>query len=270
MQNRSRWGVLLLVLAFLLIACTVTPTPASPNDVSAPQPTETTETEEEEVEPLAATPIPSPEEETEMEEQPGPGEIAITELVLEHVAAETGLDRETLTVSEVEAVEWPNAGLGCPQPEQMYIEVITPGYLLQVKSGEEVFKVHTNKDGSVIVICPKLEAVVPEGETTNGGDSTAVPAGSDPLLPPALSGEAAEVAARAIEKVTGESGLARTSLTVTSYSQEMWSDSGLGCRKAGQMYMQVITPGYKFVIQGEGETFNVHTDRTGNSIIICR
>jgi hypothetical protein len=196
-------------------------------------------------------------------------ETAIVELVLAHVAAETGMDLEALTVTEMEAQEWPNAGLGCPKPDEMYMQMITPGYLVQVQGGEETFNVHTNADGSVIVICEPLEARSSgDGPTPTTGAGRATP--MPPALPPSLTGDAADVARLAIERVAGESGIAQDALRVTSYSKEMWPDSGLGCRQPGMMYMQVITPGYKFVIEGEGERFNVHTDQSGNSIVICR
>ncbi len=77
------------------------------------------------------------------------------------------------------------------------------------------------------------------------------------------------LAARALAKVAEETGLSKDELTVVSQSEEMWRDSSLGCPQPGQMYMQVITPGMRFVIEGGGQRYNVHTDQSGGSAILC-
>ncbi|MBI3943224.1 MAG: hypothetical protein HY326_09445 [Chloroflexi bacterium] len=48
-----------------------------------------------------------------------------------------------------------------------------------------------------------------------------------------------------------------------------WRDSSLGCPEPGKMYLQVITPGYRVVLQKDGETIEVHTDKSGERIVIC-
>jgi hypothetical protein len=58
---------------------------------------------------------------------------------------------EAIEVVSVEAVEWPNTGLGCPQPGMMYAQVITPGYLLILVAMGESHWYHTDAVEQVIL-----------------------------------------------------------------------------------------------------------------------
>lgn len=60
-----------------------------------------------------------------------------------------------LSVERVEMREWPNSALGCPQPDMMYAQVITPGYLIVVSGGGKRFEYHTDLRGRA-VMCREL------------------------------------------------------------------------------------------------------------------
>lgn len=81
---------------------------------------------------------------------------AILEQALAQVAAQTGLPVEQLEVTATETVEWASSALGCPMPGQMYLDVITPGYRVEVRAGDELFDVGTNLDGSAFAVCPRM------------------------------------------------------------------------------------------------------------------
>jgi glucose/arabinose dehydrogenase len=57
---------------------------------------------------------------------------------------------EINTVS-VEAVEWPDASLGCPQPGMMYAQVVTPGSLIVLKAAGRRYEYHTS--ASHLLLC---------------------------------------------------------------------------------------------------------------------
>lgn len=79
---------------------------------------------------------------------------AIADAALQFVAGQLGIEREALHIQSVEAVQWPDASLGCPQPDMVYAAVITPGYLVMVERAGELYAVHTDSsiDG-VKIIC---------------------------------------------------------------------------------------------------------------------
>lgn len=40
-----------------------------------------------------------------------------------------------------------------------------------------------------------------------------------------------------------------------------WSDSSLGCPQPDMFYMQVITPGYRIVLDANGQQYEYHSNR---------
>lgn len=42
-----------------------------------------------------------------------------------------------------------------------------------------------------------------------------------------------------------------------------WSDSSLDCPQPGMSYIQVITPGYRIVLQSNEQMYEYHTNRDG-------
>ena len=52
-----------------------------------------------------------------------------------------------------EGVQWSDGSLGCPQEGYAYAQVITPGYKLVFDLVGTPYSVHTNADGSHMVVC---------------------------------------------------------------------------------------------------------------------
>lgn len=82
------------------------------------------------------------------------------------------------------------------------------------------------------------------------------------------SGEAAQAAveqakaeaARQLQASAGE-------FTVVTVEPTQWSDSSLGCRKPGSMYMQAISDGYTVVLEREGKRHQVNV--SGSRAVMC-
>jgi hypothetical protein len=62
-------------------------------------------------------------------------------------AASAGVAPADVQVVAVEAVTWPDSSLGCGEPGQSYLQVLTPGYRVTLAAGEERATYHTS-DGS--------------------------------------------------------------------------------------------------------------------------
>lgn len=237
-MRKSFIGSLLLLLALLTVACggtTLTP----------PQPQPTSEGE-----------VAAPDDEGGVVPR-GIGDVAgVTALVLEQLAAQTGLSLDSFTVADVTEQEWPDAGLGCPAPGESYMQVITPGYQFTVEGGDETFDVRTNEDGSLTIICDAdgIPLGVPdEGETDIG----AVPV----ELPEALG--------VIPQRLADEMGFDATDLALVTLEETEWTDTSLGCPDIATTYLQVITPGYRLQFETpDGETFNVNASRDG-SFVLC-
>jgi hypothetical protein len=58
-------------------------------------------------------------------------------------------------------------------------------------------------------------------------------------------------------------------LTSWSWSQTNYPDSSLGCPQPGVGYLQVITPGYRFIFEYNGATFDYRVSANNNTVIRC-
>ena len=63
------------------------------------------------------------------------------------------MDAGSFRLDSSESVRLPDASLGCPQEGMMYAQVITPGYRLVFDLASASHAVHTNSDGSHMVVC---------------------------------------------------------------------------------------------------------------------
>lgn len=103
--------------------------------------------------PLPGTESPLPEPEVSpISHLPRPA-LAVLDAAVSYLAAQLGVSPEGVTVVSVEAVQWPDTSLGCPQPGVMYAQVITPGYRLILTVEGVQYWVHTDDTGRSIVIC---------------------------------------------------------------------------------------------------------------------
>jgi len=145
-QRKFGHMALMAGLAVLLLACQpVLLTPESDADETAEQAAEATPTAREEP---AQEPVGEPERAAMTDT-----EQAIAKRAMDDLASELGIDAEQVTLMEMEAVEWPDASLGCPQPDMMYAQVITPGYRILLEANDERFTYHTDDspDGQIIL-----------------------------------------------------------------------------------------------------------------------
>ena len=62
------------------------------------------------------------------------------------LAARLAVDPDQVQVVRAEAVVWPNSSLGCPQPGMLYMEVLTPGYLILLSANAQPYEYHAGKN----------------------------------------------------------------------------------------------------------------------------
>lgn len=83
------------------------------------------------------------------------------------------------------------------------------------------------------------------------------------------SGAAEQVLAAARTRLAEELGVDPSQVEIASVQSVQWSDTSLGCPEPGMAYAQVITPGYRIVLEVDGTAYEVHTDRTARAVVIC-
>lgn len=62
----------------------------------------------------------------------------------------------SIEVRSVAATDWPDASLGCPEPDRLYSQVITPGYRIILVIAEQEYLYHASL--SRVVWCPPGQA----------------------------------------------------------------------------------------------------------------
>lgn len=88
-------------------------------------------------------------------------------------------------------------------------------------------------------------------------EAPAAPSVTAASVPPALLDQMRDDAA-------AQTGTSRAAVRVKSSEAVTWADSALGCGKASESALQVLTPGYRVVLEVQGRQFTYHSDRRGN------
>ncbi|MDH7485450.1 MAG: hypothetical protein QHJ81_04145 [Anaerolineae bacterium] len=79
----------------------------------------------------------------------GPSEVPLTP-ARQDLSRRLGIGIEEIEVQSVEAVEWPDTSLGCPQPGMMYAQVITPGYRILLRAGGQTYEYHSDRQRAIL------------------------------------------------------------------------------------------------------------------------
>ena len=78
-------------------------------------------------------------------------------------AARTGAAGEQVQV-QVQDVVWSDSSLGCPQPGQLYVQALVPGWRIEVKASAFEAVYHASRQGHWLW-CPQERAQPPRGAT---------------------------------------------------------------------------------------------------------
>jgi len=110
-----------------------TPAPAPP--LATPTPAKSKAEEKEDAMPTASPQVVVP---------AGSPVEKIVNVAKADLAERLGIAEEAIAVASIEEMEWPDSGLGCPQPGMMYLQVITPGFRIVLTAGGQEYKYHTD------------------------------------------------------------------------------------------------------------------------------
>jgi hypothetical protein len=73
-----------------------------------------------------------------------------------HLAKVLDVPSEQIAVESAKAATWPDASLGCPEPDHMYAQVVTDGYQVVLRIEDDTHEVHVA--GARAVLCKKKQA----------------------------------------------------------------------------------------------------------------
>ena len=142
-----------------------------------------------------------------------------------------------------EEVEWRDGCLELAEPDEMCIMALVPGYLVVVEIDGQTYTFHTDQTGEYI-----RQDMANEGARTPGTgelDMDNYP-------------EAVKVVLQALEEQVGS--LRQVSV---SYEHVEWRDGCLELAEPDEMCTMALVPGWRVVIENDGQTYLYHTDETG-------
>lgn len=90
------------------------------------------------------------------------------------------------------------------------------------------------------------------------------------ILPPTRSPQAQAAVEAAREYLAEHLEVDRGQVGLVYAEPGEWPDTSLGCPEPGKIYAQVLTPGYRVVLQVGNRQYELHTERYGKQVVFCR
>lgn len=185
--------------------------------------------------PTPADPTPSPETPTE---EPDTANGPAVNAAVQALAALLGIDPTTIKVVSAEAVEWTDSCLGIVYIDAICAQGIVPGFRVILEANGQQYDYHTNADGTQLAIAPiTVETAV-------------------------------EAAAQAVRAALARAlGLPEYRVSVVSVEAVEWPDACLGVVRINALCAQGVTPGYRIMLEANGQLFEYHTNADGSALI---
>ena len=162
-------------------------------------------------------------------------------LTAAHQAAITALSKTLnvppgqITLVSTEAVEWPDGCLGVHRIDVLCTQSVVPGFKIMLEANGRTYEVHTNENGSSVVIVPDVV-------------------------------NADELEEMVIKQLAMNLGLKEDAISVVSSSDVEFSDSCLGVAIQDVMCAQVVTPGKIIVLESEDMQYEYHVSADGSLV----
>jgi hypothetical protein len=160
---------------------------------------------------------------------PGGEHSEVPAVIRQAIAERLNIDLADLEIEQVEQVDWPDACLGLPGPEEMCAEVITPGFQLVVHSNGERYTVHTDLTGAQI----------------------------------RLAGERPGVN---LSPLASKLGVTLDQIEIQTLEAVTWPDACLGVAEADELCAQVLTSGYGGILTVDGMQYEFRLDQSGENV----
>lgn len=83
--------------------------------------------------------------------------LALVDRARADLMQKTGTKTEDVTLLSVEKINFADASLGVPEPDKMYAQVVTPGYVIRFQVGDTVYTYHGS--GERVVLVPETQSM---------------------------------------------------------------------------------------------------------------
>ena len=119
----------------------------------------------------------------------------------------------------------------------------------------------------------KAEKVAPSGsvnlnDLTPESESVLIESGAVVQPMPGAPNSKANVEEKALQDLADRLDVPLDDVELLSAEEVDWPDGSLGCPEEEMMYVQALTPGYRFIFESDGQKYEYHTD-LGNQLVLC-
>lgn len=187
----------------------------------------------------------------------GPTEAQAIQLAKDALREKLGTSDTEIRVERAHAVDWPDAGLGCPEEGQTYPKVPTPGYHVVLRVDHQRYNVRVGEKRAVICDDSKLLTL----SEKNRPKETKSP----PLLGSPISLSQHPELEKMVVDAKGDLA-ERLSIDVDhiileELEQVVWPDSSLGCPKPGMAYIQIPHDGLRIRLSVKDRVYDYHSGK---------
>lgn len=168
-----------------------------------------------------------------------PGELPpAAQAARAELAALLGTDSASIAVLSVEPNQWPDACLGLGAPAEVCAQQVVDGYRIDLQSIGALFTYRTNLDGTNVRLA----------------------------FPPAADAQAPAQVARAV--LAGQLGLSDPAqVQLVQTLPVYWLNACLGVSSPDVACAEVITPGFRILLEAQGAQYEFHTNQDGSQVI---
>ncbi|HEY9833912.1 MAG TPA: hypothetical protein V6D26_25400 [Stenomitos sp.] len=166
---------------------------------------------------------------------------SVADAVLQFAAQDWGLSSSQLRITQAQPQTWPDSCLGLPRPTERCMGTLTPGWQVSVEGRQRTQVYRTDDSGSRI----RSEAML--GQLPVEGN-----------LPNAVAQAVLADASRQPNVYRG--------LRIVQAEQQNWPDGCLGLAERGVFCTQAIVPGWRVLVEDEGQTFVYRTNASGSVV----
>lgn len=163
---------------------------------------------------------------------------SIAELAVAALAEDLNIPIASIEVDSVRAVEWRDSSIGCPQPDQAYLQVITPGHKITLRVDKQLHVVHEANGRAAV--CHKSKLAPGELPQVN------------------LVWGLQAMAAR--KDLAATLGVEEGHILINGAEARTWSNSALGCEEPGVEYETGTFEGFELYLRHGSRNYSYHTD----------
>ena len=257
MNRNDKWMISFIFFLMVWIsACTAVPETTDPSGQFTGQSLNSSPTPTSTLVPMEATMTPTlPTELPDSTPSPSPNNVEIPagaenllQLMQEDLVQHAPVTFDQVELVSIEAVDWPDAGLGCPDPATLYAPAVTPGFKVMLRANSKLYEYHTDM-GQIFVLCePKtgMLELAPADEFDVG----------------ALQPGAIEIVTQATTDLAQQLGVAVGDIKVEQVEAVVWPDGSLGCPEPGMMYTQALEDGMLIKLSIDSQIYQYHSGQS--------